>query len=326
MSHRMPATRADKHFNAIDANLSTAGLEDKPYSMGEKDTFSFAKGAPSGASMEDVMLHGLALRRVAGTQEGHDVALWSRWRYCRHVYRFDRALSRELCETPLPDTMPLESLNMLPYPIVYVDAPIRAIGYDAEGFFAWVDGPVLCIVLMLPDGYHQDNVLNLDASDLGHAVTQCVDYDVNFAKEKIFGLNVDLLVGEDFTKSSRQMYTAALNHLLYIVSDAEDQRISYRPSQVANSRKKRRSSRSTIHVVGEVAGRALGAARVRYVGRSHGGDGGTKRPHVRAAHYHHYWTGPKSEPEYRKLVLHWIPPVFVGGMGGETLTTVHKSQ
>ncbi len=35
-------------------------------------------------------------------------------------------------------------------------------------------------------------------------------------------------------------------------------------------------------------------------------------PHLRKAHWHHYWTGPKSDPDQRKLVVRWIHPVFVG--------------
>ncbi len=38
----------------------------------------------------------------------------------------------------------------------------------------------------------------------------------------------------------------------------------------------------------------------------------TVMPHLRKAHWHHYWTGPKSDPDQRKLVVRWIHPVFVG--------------
>src|SRR5690606_18313581 len=35
------------------------------------------------------------------------------------------------------------------------------------------------------------------------------------------------------------------------------------------------------------------------------------RPHVRRAHWHAYWTGPRSDPEKRRVVLHWLPPIPV---------------
>ena len=41
-----------------------------------------------------------------------------------------------------------------------------------------------------------------------------------------------------------------------------------------------------------------------------------KRPHMRAAHYHHYWTGPRDEPENRRMVTRWIAPIAIGFKAG----------
>src|SRR5690606_32674005 len=35
------------------------------------------------------------------------------------------------------------------------------------------------------------------------------------------------------------------------------------------------------------------------------------RSHIRRAHWHAFWTGPRNEPQKRKLVLHWLPPILV---------------
>lgn len=43
--------------------------------------------------------------------------------------------------------------------------------------------------------------------------------------------------------------------------------------------------------------------------------------HTRRAHWHHYWIGPKSGE--RKLILHWIAPVFVSGTESG-VAVVHK--
>lgn len=37
-----------------------------------------------------------------------------------------------------------------------------------------------------------------------------------------------------------------------------------------------------------------------------------KRPHIRRGHWHHYWTGSKSDENARKLVLKWTAPIYVG--------------
>ena len=49
-----------------------------------------------------------------------------------------------------------------------------------------------------------------------------------------------------------------------------------------------------------------------------------KRPHMRRGHWHHFWTGSKSEPDKRKLVLKWLSPIFVGAGDAETPVVMHK--
>ena len=43
--------------------------------------------------------------------------------------------------------------------------------------------------------------------------------------------------------------------------------------------------------------------------------------HTRRAHWHHYWTGPMNGE--RKLILHWIPPVYVSGTECQ-VAVIHK--
>lgn len=47
------------------------------------------------------------------------------------------------------------------------------------------------------------------------------------------------------------------------------------------------------------------------------------RPHMRKAHYHHYWIGPRSNKE-RERIVHWIPPtpVAIPKDGHEDMPTV----
>lgn len=75
----------------------------------------------------------------------------------------------------------------------------------------------------------------------------------------------------------------------------------------------------------------IGAAIRRYDNTSRGnatdGDGAhaSPRPHVRRAHWHHFWTGPLSGD--RKLVLHWLPPIPVGtDWESENPVVIHPAQ
>ena len=55
-------------------------------------------------------------------------------------------------------------------------------------------------------------------------------------------------------------------------------------------------------------------------GKSHKGNHSRKRTHWRKGHFQHYWTGPKSKPEERKLILNWVEPVLVN----EELANIDK--
>lgn len=46
---------------------------------------------------------------------------------------------------------------------------------------------------------------------------------------------------------------------------------------------------------------------------------GRPRPHVRVGHFHHFWTGPRSEPENRKLICRWVHSALVNARGANDL-------
>ena len=48
------------------------------------------------------------------------------------------------------------------------------------------------------------------------------------------------------------------------------------------------------------------------------------RPHMRRGHWHYFWTGSKSEPSERKLVLRWVAPMPIGITGGDTPVVLHR--
>jgi len=135
--------------------------------------------------------------------------------------------------------------------------------------------------------------------------------------------------GGDEESMLEKMLSDICAHLLYIVSENSDQEVEWRPSpqsQQGKKKPKKAQRKSTVHAVGTRVGRALGAPKVRY---GNGGKGDGKREvsaHMRAGHWHHFWTGPHSDPDQRKLVLKWVAPTLVGfSEGGATDTVVHTA-
>lgn len=47
-----------------------------------------------------------------------------------------------------------------------------------------------------------------------------------------------------------------------------------------------------------------------------------KRPHLRRAHFHSFWIGPRKS-EARKKILHWIPPTFINESGEDMPVVIH---
>ena len=51
------------------------------------------------------------------------------------------------------------------------------------------------------------------------------------------------------------------------------------------------------------------------------GNGVSVRPHIRKAHWHLYWTGPKTNP---KPLLKWLPPIAVNAKHGDPVKTTRS--
>ena len=97
--------------------------------------------------------------------------------------------------------------------------------------------------------------------------------------------------------------------LLYLCTDDPD----LRPHVVAGLGAKRAGPGQARAVeAGWRLGTALRSARARYESVPGGPTGRQVVPHLRRAHWHHYWTGPMSSPQGRRLVLRYLFPVQVG--------------
>ena len=328
MSHRRPLTKADRYVDDMVRRFPE--LRDVDHVIDAASHEARTMCAESDRVIQAIVDGRATMDEIAGMTGGEMlrqdiVALWSRWRTCRHVYRFDKGLTEALAKTDSPDDMPLDALRMLPYPIVFVDAETTrpTLGGNerpSHGFFAWLDDG--CVVLVhVSDGDDVGITIDLEKGTLGSALDNLVRAD-----EFVWSRTESVRIAEDHRERLRAALVTWVSHLLYIVSDRCEQKVVYRPSGKANPRK---ASQSTIHDVGTRLGRSLGQASVRYVGSgTSGGSGASVRPHMRAAHWHHYWTGPLSKPEQRKLVVRWLEPVFVnvGRSDGRQDTVIHAAR
>lgn len=128
-----------------------------------------------------------------------------------------------------------------------------------------------------------------------------------------------------------QMHARLGSLLLYLVSDRADVDAAAgnaMQSVVANERRGARTYPARqIHQweVGYRIGAQIRAFEASTPSAGPDGSGSSVRPHVRKAHWHSFWTGPRDQPEKRKKRVRWLPPIPVNVEGSESLVpTVHR--
>lgn len=116
-------------------------------------------------------------------------------------------------------------------------------------------------------------------------------------------------LGELADDGKRRVHNLALSLLLYLCSDHRDA-TDHTPEPGHRRRKNhRRQKPRTIIDLGFNAGPALHAARHAADHQPNGqGDGHRVRAHLRRAHWHTYWIGPRESPTPE---VRWLHPILV---------------
>ena len=129
------------------------------------------------------------------------------------------------------------------------------------------------------------------------------------------------------------LYMSAENSAKTIVK-REDKPVEVKSSR-SKERKAKKSQKNAVEIY-DVAVREVELLRKSGIitGEKHKARGisgldmsRTVRPHMRKAHWHHYWVGRRGTPE-RRLILKFIMPTLVGGDESATIdnTTLGKSR
>ena len=277
------------------------------------------------------------------------------WRVTQGIYRFDPTLLDELWETPVTGDIPVEILERLPAWCCYIpfETPRHVIRDNARGFFVHQEydmgtGRRELRFLLDFDLPHEESVLKLQPMilHLTGNLTDCLTSA--FAESRKQALK------HGYTEEQYKELMAAAGYSLNAVAEATAHEIAplvsltlYLCSTSAeilgrdgqnkplNRPVLRHTKRGTRMFppqqpeewqVGFRLGATLRAAAPHVSGPDRGGTHVGPKPHLRRAHWHAFWTGPKAKPgrEYtdRKLVLKWLHPILVGS--GEVVPVVHR--
>ena len=348
MAKRYPLSRASKAYEEIcklEPMFTTKAFQDGPLNLNDsllaafsaqclKDTFVLTGETDRRRAIAELNM----LTAQDGSHVTPDDLVWvSRWHGCRQVYRIDDAVAAELPATELDDEIPCGVFTRLPYPIIYVEHRFKTPlltgeTVDVAGFISytitWNDGKTrLGIVMIRPNGGRLFTSIPCDETvTVKSLVESCA---------AVVDENGDPLPSEKLPYGSVTGYddaagamAAIVSSLLYIISAEDDVETVYAPpTSTRSSKPGRRTNPETVTMVGAKMGRALDAARRVSSPTPATPTGRTVSPHIRAAHWQHFWTGKRRGREDDRfgdeLIVRWVPPVSVNEGMGDVTETVH---
>jgi hypothetical protein len=253
-----------------------------------------------------------------GLQQIPDVsalAALGTWRYSQGIYRFDSQAQQALASTLLHGEMPTDVLLRLPEWCLYIETPDQQwFGQPLHGFWCHLESDAntqrreLRFLLNHGDSL-SPQILHLG----GWTVTEAVDRYISEAKRqgRAAGITLPADASEAVEHISAQIQPL-LAMILYLCSDEPEitdrEHPEQRPSRPRPTRTKKgwklfAPKAPKIWQVGEQLGEALR--------KDHGADptGRRVKPHLRRAHWHGFWSGPRDGE--RRFGYKWLPPTVV---------------
>jgi len=246
------------------------------------------------------------------------IAAVGTWRYSQGYYDFDPWLYAELAKTEMTDELPVDVLYRLPEWCVYIKTPFAAwFNNVLFGFFASLEydvktqKPELRLLLDTDVDGLISLPLHIEKGNVKDAIQGMIDYSAgNFKALKL----INNKTWEAHRDEIAQYLSPILSAILYLCSNEpeldsgrEKGKSGYaKPKSTKGGKKFFPAEKPVVFKVGTVIGEKLREYEEKIDNSEFAGK---KRPHLRRAHYHGFWT----EKGRSKFVYKWIAPVFVGG-------------
>ena len=257
------------------------------------------------------------------------------WRMSRGVFRFDIDFYEALWDTPIDGELPIDILFRLPEWCVYIEVPegqdCRWFNDRVLGWFVHLEWdvqekrPELRFVFDMESGRLFAFPLHLDYSQLQECVFAALD--MSYANMPVKELDSSLA-----TQVFAEQISPFLSVLLYLCADTPDITDLHgrkeKPENPLPAKTKRglkvfAAGSNTSWQVGFRIGAALRGIHDRETNSENTEPSGrlhtSPKRHIRRAHWHSYWMGPRKGP--RQIVLKWLPPIPIGT--GDLVTTIH---
>lgn len=254
------------------------------------------------------------------------------WRVSQGVYRFDADLYSSLTNQSLDGNIPCEVLKRLPEWCVYIETMGATFGETPiEGFWVHLeddvnDGRMELRFVFLGNDVNIPVPIHLGDWSLEEGLKRMMEESKR--QSKLIGYN-----NVNLTEMDISSYLVPFIQLvLYLCAENVDMpNLPKHPStRIRMGGQVDAPKEPKLWNVGERIGSNIRKYRNSEIDAynsksvSQGKESTNLRPHLRRAHWHHFWTGPKDSNE-RKLILRWLPPIPINiDENQENPAVIHK--
>lgn len=283
----------------------------------------------------------LDLDRIEATMIASEITGLYIWNKSKIMYRFDDALTEALAaqakDIKDTDVLPINLLLHPPYPCVYVKSGYFREYYGMDGFFTWIEWDTNREEFELRWQLVSEDMdasigftMHLSKTTIGECLAETAKETERWewvAKERKVGVPENEFAKNAPPSSDGESDSVLpspialmLEMVLYLSADNRDeeedrgQRAANRRAKAKSKTWRKQNTPDSIRLsnVGVRVGAALRKAKGTAPSSESGtGTGAKKITHLRRGHWHHYWIGPKADPEQRKLILKWTAPTVI---------------
>lgn len=247
------------------------------------------------------------------------------WRTTQGIYRFDPDLYDELVGQSLKGRLPSEILTCLPEWCVYIETPgAKFCGTPVYGFWALLnhahdtESIGLFLVFNQENGEYFPVFAGAGSETLETYFEKIEVFDANPSDNDTIMKTFKRIASPEEIGEIRtnflQNLVPFIQLVLYLCAENTDIPVQPRHpnTRVRMSGQVDVPKEPRVWMVGERIGASIRKYRneerqneYRETSSTHA----SPRPHVRRAHWHHFWAGPKTGEQ--KLILRWLPPIPV---------------
>lgn len=275
--------------------------------------------------------------RLDSDEQGRStfLAAMAAWRQTQAAYTYDPTVFDALWKTPVTGEIPVQIFYHLPDWCVYILTPGKTwMGKSLNGFFAHADfdpptkRTFLRLLLDVSVPGHDRNEVDAVPIDLGGRTIHeslermlisrsASDWFKVYSDEEL--ATIRLIVP---SLVSLVLYLCSENAEMFSVAGGKHPLQRPKPKKTKWGLRLYPPDHPTQWNVAYRLGAALRREwAVQETGDSSDGTHAKPRPHIRRAHWHSYWVGKLHQPETRRVIVKWLPPIAVNVQDVDELTT-----